>query len=1249
MGSKQKGRAPRQGNTMKRPTISACMIVRDEEANLERCLKSVRSVADEIVVVDTGSRDGTVEIARRYGAKVSHFEWCDDFAAARNAALENATGDWILQIDADEELTPEAASKMRKVVSGAKSRCWGFHVPERVHYMREGIPAFNLAYRLLLFRNHPKLRYCYRIHENILYTGEGPKPEFLFTDDLVVEHHGYMLGEEQLKEKQERNRRLLLQVVKDEPDDPFHQFNLGKHYYGTGKPAEAVEPLQRAVTQCRDATTSYLVDAYAMLAVALSQTGRGDEVPAVIAEAEGRLPVLTADFLCSAGSAYQASGQLEQALAYFQRAIDAGKVRTASGSDPGTHTWRPRFGIGIINEAMGNLERARSSYEEALTFFPTSPLLHCRMAKVTARSNQPEQALEHVKRALQADIVLQELLVEMLEVCEVFADAVAAGRISLADIQEVGAALVQRIEPTVELGARLSGACSRFGQHERGIIAASATLEKGEDVMARVNRGFCYFALGRYQEAADDFDAAIAAAPDDPSILANVGSMIEQLQKAEAPPLKSQPGVASQAGDAPRRQSLNDVCLMLYQQQKAYGWLNGKATFRRPSSEATPATASNDDGLLASIILAVSDGVARTQRCLEAIIENTPENAYEVVIVDNGSTDGIKDFLKLLDGDVRIITSQSRLSFEEACAQGARAAEGQYLVFLNNDAQPQKDWLAHLVASAESEAPGGTIDAKLVYPFGTAQETGGTTIKKRAPTPRSRRVAAPKYYDFARPEVQALVPHSARRILDVGCASGALGRALKEGQGCEVIGIECVPEVAAIARSRLDRVHVGDAAAVAPSLPEAYFDCIIVADVLEHLAEPAALLSALRRSLAPNGRLILSVPNVRHWSVIRGLLEGRWDYAEAGLLDRTHLRFFTRRTIEELLRSTGFRPMSVQATSINYDPVPANVVEALSMAGLDVASLVEEGGVYQFLYLAEPLPQSITAPLTSIIILTHNQLQDTRLCLDSIERCTPEPHEIIVVDNNSTDGTLDYLRDYMAAHKNVRVIANTTNRGFAAGNNQGLALARGEYRLLLNNDTIVTPGWLGRMLSVFERHPQAGIVGPMSNYVSGPQLATGVKYTTVAEMEALAAALAEANAGQSVPFRRIVGFCLLARKAVIERIGGLDERFGTGNFEDDDFCIRAALAGFEARIARNVFVHHTGGQTFAGAKIDFARSMRRNWGLFKAKWGIAADALLEDGYSISLQPGDASKYYVPLPDVDPGIQLRAGTAEAVLV
>lgn len=277
---------------------------------------------------------------------------------------------------------------------------------------------------------------------------------------------------------------------------------------------------------------------------------------------------------------------------------------------------------------------------------------------------------------------------------------------------------------------------------------------------------------------------------------------------------------------------------------------------------------------------------------------------------------------------------------------------------------------------------------------------------------------------------------------------------------------------------------------------------------------------------------------------------------------------------------------------------------------------------------------------TSLIILTHNGLEHTKNCLRSIEAHTPEPHELIIVDNASSDGTLDYLREYVATHDNVRIIANRTNRGFAAGNNQGLALARGAYVLLLNNDTIVTDGWLTRMLKIFEAYPDVGIVGPMSNYVSGPQLIRDVSYSRSEGLDVFATEWTNSHDGQSREATRVVGFCLLTRKEVIARIGGLDEQFGSGNFEDDDFCIRAFQVGFRARISLDAFVHHTGSQTFKAAKIDYRHSLARNWELFKTKWGIPTDTPYEKGYRFPPQSAPNVPLSVPLPDV--GTDHRCG-------
>jgi methionine biosynthesis protein MetW len=166
--------------------------------------------------------------------------------------------------------------------------------------------------------------------------------------------------------------------------------------------------------------------------------------------------------------------------------------------------------------------------------------------------------------------------------------------------------------------------------------------------------------------------------------------------------------------------------------------------------------------------------------------------------------------------------------------------------------------------------------------------------------------------------VLAAVPDGAR-VLDVGCATGYLAAALTE-RGCRVVGVEADPDAAALARERCELVIVGDAEdpAVRAELPRD-MDVLVLADVLEHLRDPWTALSDLREVLAPGGRAVVSVPNTGHWTARRAFLRGRFPYAEHGLFDRTHLRFFTSTSARELVQRAGF---AVEREQFATGPLP---------------------------------------------------------------------------------------------------------------------------------------------------------------------------------------------------------------------------------------------------------------------------------------------------------------------------------------
>ena len=271
---------------------------------------------------------------------------------------------------------------------------------------------------------------------------------------------------------------------------------------------------------------------------------------------------------------------------------------------------------------------------------------------------------------------------------------------------------------------------------------------------------------------------------------------------------------------------------------------------------------------------------------------------------------------------------------------------------------------------------------------------------------------------------------------------------------------------------------------------------------------------------------------------------------------------------------------------------------------------------------------SYASGLTSIIILTFNELKYTRECIESIKKHTPEPHEVIFVDNASTDGTLKWLRKIVKDNANYRLIENERNMGFAKGCNQGIEASTGEYVLLLNNDVVVTDNWLSGMLECLNSAPDTGIVGPMTNNISGSQKVLDTDYRTMDRMHDYAKSFRERYRYRRIPLRRIVGFCMLLRHQQADKIGLLDETFGTGNFEDDDYCLRAALAGFRNLIAGDVFIHHYGSRSFIGNRIDYASTMSGNRKLFDAKWsGIDISSDLGKNFLVLKALDKAHEFY----------------------
>jgi GT2 family glycosyltransferase len=240
----------------------------------------------------------------------------------------------------------------------------------------------------------------------------------------------------------------------------------------------------------------------------------------------------------------------------------------------------------------------------------------------------------------------------------------------------------------------------------------------------------------------------------------------------------------------------------------------------------------------------------------------------------------------------------------------------------------------------------------------------------------------------------------------------------------------------------------------------------------------------------------------------------------------------------------------------------------------------------------------------SVVIVTYNGLQDnTAPCLRSIfSESSDEDYEVIVVDNDSKDGTPTFLAAMADSEPRLRYLLNKTNRGFAGGNNDGIRAATGTILVLLNNDTLVTSGWLTGLRETLLMDRTIGLAGPVSNYVGNEQRIF-TRGSTPAEILREGESWTHISNGDSFQTGRLGFFCVAFRSELLERVGFLDESYGLGFYEDDDYCLRVANAGYRLVCREDLFVYHRGSASFEKAPGVTRQLLARNRRLLEAKIG----------------------------------------------
>lgn len=241
-------------------------------------------------------------------------------------------------------------------------------------------------------------------------------------------------------------------------------------------------------------------------------------------------------------------------------------------------------------------------------------------------------------------------------------------------------------------------------------------------------------------------------------------------------------------------------------------------------------------------------------------------------------------------------------------------------------------------------------------------------------------------------------------------------------------------------------------------------------------------------------------------------------------------------------------------------------------------------------------------PKVSVIILVYNHADLSKISIDSVLERSKYPNlELILVDNKSDEETVKMMRTY-AGIKHVKLIFNQVNYGFAKGNNIGMKKSTGDYLILLNNDVRVTPGWIERLV-YHGKQKGIGLVGPVTNSIGNEsKIEIQYNWNNRREIEEKSADYIYSHWGEALKLRNIAAFAWLKPRSVYNLIGGLDERFGRGLFEDDDYCVRVGRAKLAILCAEDAFVHHYGGASTNWGSPEFQLLFNTNKAKFEEKW-----------------------------------------------
>lgn len=385
--------------------LSACLIVKNEAVLLPRCLESIQSFADEIIVVDTGSSDNTVEIAHSYGARVYYFAWINNFSAARNESLMHASSEWIFYIDADEVVDSVNSDKIRQVIT--RDDIMAVTVRQCIPQQADNIATAFYSEYCRLFRRHPSIWFEGNIHEQILPSIERLGGKVL-RSDIIIHHWAYAIDEEKKRRRAERNLHYLLADIKHSPDDPFIHINLGLTYRELGQRDAAIHSFHCALKEDDGCIKRELIgNAHLNLAKLFLEADNNAKATyhaQQIAVFDPANPL--SDYLLATLAV--AEEQFSRAIFYLERAICIAKGETGISPSVELNLAQVYLELGSCRSAVGDLIGAEKDFLHALEYNSMIALPYLLLGNCRFMRGDRSGAIEMFERAITIDPLLED-------------------------------------------------------------------------------------------------------------------------------------------------------------------------------------------------------------------------------------------------------------------------------------------------------------------------------------------------------------------------------------------------------------------------------------------------------------------------------------------------------------------------------------------------------------------------------------------------------------------------------------------------------------------------------------------------------------------------------------------------------------------------------------------------------------------------------------------------------------------------